>query len=104
VSTTSILLKAKLFVEENKIENFKAYPSWALRFMRRNNLCICSTSSVGLKLPDDLDAKVEKFRLYVKENLCGVDKKEHKTDCNNYRGILLLPTTYKILSNILLSR
>jgi len=27
-----------------------------------------------------------------------------KTDCNNYRGILLLPTTYKILSNILLSR
>ena len=27
-----------------------------------------------------------------------------KTDCNNYRGISLLPTTYKILSNILLSR
>ena len=27
-----------------------------------------------------------------------------KTDCSNYRGISLLPTTYKILSNILLSR
>ena len=27
-----------------------------------------------------------------------------KTDCNNYRGISLLPTSYKILSNILLSR
>jgi hypothetical protein len=27
-----------------------------------------------------------------------------KTDCSNYRGILLLPTMYKILSNILLSR
>jgi hypothetical protein len=27
-----------------------------------------------------------------------------KTGCNNYRGITFLPTTYKILSNILLSR
>ena len=31
-------------------------------------------------------------------------KKGDKTECNNYRGILLLPTTYKVLSNILLSR
>jgi hypothetical protein len=31
-------------------------------------------------------------------------KKSDKTDCNNYQGISLFSTTYKILSNILLAR
>jgi len=31
-------------------------------------------------------------------------KKDDETGCSDYRGISLFPTTYKILSNILLSR
>jgi hypothetical protein len=33
-----------------------------------------------------------------------VHKKGAKTDCSNYQGISLLSTSYKILSDILLSR
>jgi hypothetical protein len=33
-----------------------------------------------------------------------IHKQGNKTDCSNYRGISLLPTSYKILSNILISR
>jgi hypothetical protein len=33
-----------------------------------------------------------------------VHRKDNKTDCNNYHGISLLSTSYKILSDILLSR
>jgi len=32
-----------------------------------------------------------------------IHKKGDKTECNNYRGISILPATYKILSNILRS-
>jgi hypothetical protein len=33
-----------------------------------------------------------------------IQKKGDKTECSNYQGISLLPTSYKILSNILLSK
>ena len=41
----------------------------------------------------------------VKESvIVPIYNKGDKTECNNYRGISILPTTYKIFSNILLSR
>ena len=49
--------------------------------------------------------KKEKLPEEWKESIIvPIHKKGDKTDCNSYRGISLLPTTYKILSNILLSR
>jgi len=49
--------------------------------------------------------KKEKLPEEWKESITlPIHKKGYKTDCNNYRGISLLPTTYKMLSNILLSR
>ena len=49
--------------------------------------------------------KKEKLPEELKESIIiPIHKKGDKTDCSNYRGISLLPTTYKILSNILLSR
>ena len=43
----------------------------------------------------------EEWKEFIIVPIC---KKGNKTDYSNYRGISLLPTTYKILSNILLSR
>ena len=49
--------------------------------------------------------KKEKLPEEWKESIIvPIHKKGDKTDCNNCRGISLLPTTYKILSNILFSR
>jgi hypothetical protein len=47
----------------------------------------------------------EELPLQWKESIVvPIHKKGEKTDCSNYRGISLLSTSYKILSNILLSR
>jgi hypothetical protein len=36
--------------------------------------------------------------------IVSLHKKGDETDCSNYNGLSLLPTSYKILSNILLLR
>jgi hypothetical protein len=41
---------------------------------------------------------------WKESNVIPIHKKGDKSDCSNYRGISLLPTSYKILSNILLSK
>jgi hypothetical protein len=41
---------------------------------------------------------------WKESNIVPVHRKGDETDCNNYRGISLPSTSYKMLSNILLSR
>jgi sorting nexin-29 len=48
--------------------------------------------------------KEELLEEWKESTVVPIYKKGDKTDCNNYRGISLLSTMYKILFNILLSR
>jgi hypothetical protein len=56
------------------------------------------------KLVNVIWDKEEVLQLW-KESIIGtIYEKGDKTDCSNYRGISLLPVTYKILSSILHSK
>ena len=65
-----------------------------------------SHKSPGIdQIPAELiKAASRKICLEIHKLIISIWKKGDKRDCNNFRGISLLPTTYKILSNILLSR
>jgi hypothetical protein len=56
------------------------------------------------KLINSIWSKEELPDQWKESIIVPVHKKGDKTDCNNCRGISLLSTSYKILSNILLSR
>jgi hypothetical protein len=48
---------------------------------------------------------MEEFSEEWKESISvPTDRKGNKTDCSNYRGISLVPTMYRIIPNILLSK
>jgi hypothetical protein len=56
------------------------------------------------KLINSIWNKEKLHEQWKESNIVPIYKKGDKTDCSNYRGISLLSITYKILSNILLSR
>jgi hypothetical protein len=60
--------------------------------------------SVILKFINSVWNKEELPDQWMEFIIVSVHKKGDKTDCNNYRGISLPSNSYKILSNILLSR
>ena len=56
------------------------------------------------KLINPIWNKEELLEEWKESIIAPIYKKGDKADCNNYRGISLLSSTYKILSNFLLSR
>jgi hypothetical protein len=73
ISTVCVLQESTRIAQEDNIKDFKVYPFSVFTFMKRNNLSVRFSTSVGQKLPSDWEAKVAKFRLYLRENLFGVD-------------------------------
>jgi hypothetical protein len=67
--------------------------------LRRNTKCKESTKKYKWHFH-----KEELPYQWVKSIIVPIYKKSNETDCNNYHGISLLSTSYKILCNILLSR
>jgi hypothetical protein len=61
ISTVRVLQESKRIAQEDNMKDLKAYPSWVFRFMKRNNLSVHFSTSVGQKLPSDWEAKVVKF-------------------------------------------
>jgi hypothetical protein len=47
ISTVRVLQESKRIAQEDNIKDFKAYPSWVFRFMKRNSLSVCFSTSVG---------------------------------------------------------
>jgi hypothetical protein len=56
------------------------------------------------KLINSIWNEEELLDLWKESIIVPIHKKSDKTDCNNYLGISLLPTSYKLLSIIPISR
>jgi hypothetical protein len=70
ISTVRVLQESKRIAQEDNIKDFKAYPSCVFGFMKRNNFSVRFSTSVGQKLLSNWEAKVAKFHLYLRENMC----------------------------------
>jgi hypothetical protein len=95
-----------VFEGEMAIEKLKRYKSPGIEqipaeLIKAGGSKICSEIR---KLINSIWNKEELPDQWKESIVVPVYNKSDKTDCSNYRDISLLSTTYKILSNILLSR
>jgi hypothetical protein len=56
ISTVHVLQEPTRIAQEDNIKDFKAYPSWVFGFIKRNNLSVHFSTSVGQKLPSNWEA------------------------------------------------
>jgi hypothetical protein len=82
-------------------EKLKRHKSRGTDQIQAERRTICSEIH---KLINYIWKKEELPQQWKKSHIVPVHKKGDKTNCSNYQGTLLLLTTYKILSSILLSR
>jgi len=73
VSTINIQMRAKQIANEKCILNFKASHCWINRFMKRRNLSVRAVTSLGQKLPQDWKEKMAAFKLFVEQNIQGIE-------------------------------
>ena len=50
ISTLRVLQESKRIAQEDNIKDFKAYPSWVFRFMKRNNLSVRFSTKCWTKI------------------------------------------------------
>ena len=89
----------ELPIENIKVTNHQVYQIAAELIKAGGNTIRCEIQKLVISIWNKEELHEEWESIIV-----SIYKKDDKTDCSNYRGISLLPTTYKILSNILLSK
>lgn len=70
--TISIRLKARAIALDLGLDDFQGGASWCFRFMSRRELSIRSRTTVCQKLPEDRKEKIERFRLYVCDEIASL--------------------------------
>jgi hypothetical protein len=101
-----LVFEPRVFEVEMTIEKLKRYKSPGIdqipaELIKAGGSKICCEIH---KLINSVWNKEELPGRWKESIIVPVYKKGDKTDCSNYRGISILSTAYKILSNILLSR
>jgi len=85
-------------LKSHRSPGFDQIPAELIKARGRTIRCAINKHIISIwnkeELPEELKESI----------IVPIYKKGDKADCNNYRDISLFPTTYKIVSNILLSR